>query len=112
VKGKAQMATQKSTQAAPAASVNDCSPHSLNCPAAAAYRSALAFLDHIYDDQETVLSIAVAGSNIAGEEAVCERRLFDVIVKMTEGIKLIQALRVDITSLARKAGVDTVEVGS
>ena len=104
------MATQKSTQAAPAASVNDCASSSTNSPLDA-YRSALGFLDDVCEDQETILCIAVAGANNANEDSVCEMRLFNVIRKMTESVATLNALRANITTLAQHAGL-TIEVQS
>lgn len=76
-----------------------------------AYSAALLALDDLYDEQETILCIAVAGANNASEDAVCERRLFNVIRKMTENVATLNALRVDIATLAQHAGL-TVEVQS
>ncbi|RZI75178.1 MAG: hypothetical protein EOP13_06285 [Pseudomonas sp.] len=104
------MATQKSTQAAPAASVNDCASSSTNS-SSAAYKHALVLLDEVYEDQETILCIAVAAANNANEDAVCEMRLFNVIRKMTESVVTLNALRAQIATLAQHAGL-AVEVQS
>jgi hypothetical protein len=105
------MATRKSTQAAPAASVNDYSSPS-TCSPSTLYKNAISLLDELYDEQETILCVALAGANNASEDAVCEMRLFNVIRKMAEGTELLDGLRKDIMRLAREAGVETIEVQS
>lgn len=103
------MATKKSTQAAPAASVNESTDQ---YTAADSLQLALALIEAIETEREQVIAVAIAGSvQATSDEAHIEKCLFDVITAHLESTQFFVRLHEHLNDLASHAGAD-IEVHS
>ena len=103
------MANQKSTQAAPAAPVNDSAK--IVFSADRCFSLAISALDEIVEEQNDVFCLACAGERSGTEYADVEHGVFRAIQRVTMCVELSNALRQHIKNLAQHAGV-AVEVQS